>query len=189
MGDRHKLNEKTRIGLVSGYIDEALDTFTYNLINLLEQDKKDAEKLKTPDIKPIHIFVNSYGGLTDSTFMLVNTIVHSETPIYTYNLGKVASGGTLVFVSGHKRIMADNAITHFHYSIKSTYGYGNDIEASKKELDLIDSATTELFSETTFLNVNDLKKMKSENKDFYFSFDECLEMDIATDKYNGILIE
>jgi ATP-dependent Clp protease protease subunit len=66
-------------------------------INNIDDQQPDNER------KPIHLFINSGGGIIYDCLTLVSAIESSKTPIYTYTHGYVMSAGLTVFVAGHKR--------------------------------------------------------------------------------------
>lgn len=66
------------------------------------------------DRKPIWIYIMSYGGDLDYMWSFVDTIKISKTPIYTVNIGVAASAASLIFISGQKRFMTNNAKVIIH---------------------------------------------------------------------------
>lgn len=68
-------------------------------INLDDDDKDDKEK----DFKrkPIKIFFNSFGGSVYDMWLLVDTILGSKTPVYTYCTGYAMSAAFIIFLAGH----------------------------------------------------------------------------------------
>lgn len=59
--------------------------------------------------KPIIMYLNSPGGDIDAGFTLIDTIIGSQTPVYTVNNGFQYSMGCLVGIAGHKRFATKHA--------------------------------------------------------------------------------
>ena len=66
------------------------------------------------ELKPIWIYIMSYGGDVDYMWALIDTIQSSYTPIYTVNLGMAGSAAGLIFVSGEKRYMTKRSKVIIH---------------------------------------------------------------------------
>lgn len=64
--------------------------------------------------KPIKIFFNSPGGSLDVEESLVSVIELSETPIYGFALGMVASASAMILLACHKRFALKNAYLVLH---------------------------------------------------------------------------
>lgn len=80
---------------------------------ILRWNMEDAGK-KPEDRKPIRVYIMSYGGDIDYMWSMVDTLMLSETPVYTYDMGVAASAASLIFVAGHKRYMMPNARVIIH---------------------------------------------------------------------------
>jgi ATP-dependent Clp protease, protease subunit len=65
--------------------------------------------------KPIHIYINSYGGDIYSGLGLYSFIRSvQDTEIYTYNIGYTASAATIIFLAGDKRYAYRETSFMFH---------------------------------------------------------------------------
>ena len=52
---------------------------------------------------PIQIYINTDGGDLDAARCIISAILVSDTPVYTWNIGKAFSAGFFILISGHKR--------------------------------------------------------------------------------------
>ena len=77
-------------------------------------DQEKAEEKPAEDRQPIKIYIISYGGDLDYMWAMVDIINASQTPVYTINIGVAASAASLIFISGHKRIMLPNSKVIIH---------------------------------------------------------------------------
>ena len=80
---------------------------------ILRWNAEDAGK-PAEDRQPIKIYIMSYGGDLDYMWAMVDIINASQTPVYTINIGVAASAASLIFISGHKRIMLPNSKVIIH---------------------------------------------------------------------------
>ena len=80
---------------------------------ILRWNIEDAGK-STEERRPIKFYIMSYGGDLDYMWALVDIINMSKTPVHTINIGVAASAASLIFISGHKRIMAPNSKVIIH---------------------------------------------------------------------------
>lgn len=59
--------------------------------------------------KPIKIYINSFGGSLEGTFIILDAIKLSKTPIYTINIGTVQKESLYIFMAGFIRYSYPNA--------------------------------------------------------------------------------
>lgn len=77
--------------------------------------------------QPIYVYIDTPGGLLTSTFLMVDTIKLSETPVYTVVTGTAYSGGFLVTLAGHKRFAYKHATFLFHEGSTGQIGDANKV--------------------------------------------------------------
>jgi ATP-dependent protease ClpP protease subunit len=70
----------------------------------------------------INLFIDTDGGDLNCAFKLIDIIRMSEIPIRTIGMGKVASAGLIIFMSGAERIFSENASILSH---QATYNVSN----------------------------------------------------------------
>ena len=64
--------------------------------------------------KPIKIYIDSVGGSLLDTFVMIDSIKLSKTPVWTIAIGCVYSGGFFTFITGHKRFAYAHASFLYH---------------------------------------------------------------------------
>ena len=86
--------------------------------NLIKLQKKENEN------KFINFYIQSVGGSLLPTFGVIDTMKLSRIPINTFVNGYVASAGSLLSVSGHKRYITKNSMMLVH-SLRTSIGEVN----------------------------------------------------------------
>ena len=97
---------------------------------IIRFNQEDKDKGIPPEErKPIKLLINTPGGYLYEGFSLIDTILASKTPVYTYNMGICMSMGFLIYIAGAKRFTLKNA-TFLHHE-----GTRGNIESTSKFLD------------------------------------------------------
>ncbi len=86
----------------------------YDISQLNYEDDEKEEKEKNYKRDPIRIYFNSFGGSVYDMWLLVDTILASKTPVYTYCTGYAMSAAFMIFIAGHKRYMSPHATLMYH---------------------------------------------------------------------------
>lgn len=99
-------DDDTRTISFIGYIDEKqLADFHATLLDFF----------KRPD--PITLFICSRGGYVSETTAIYDLIKTSPVPITTIGYGHLESGGLLIYLAGHKRLLLPQARFMFHWAV------------------------------------------------------------------------
>ena len=136
------------------------------------------DRAKSPeDRKPIWIYILSIGGYAHYMWSLIDTILLSETPVYTVNLGLAASAAGLIFMAGKKRFMLPRAKVMIHEGSASFEGDAGKVldfsDAYKKDLKL----TREYILEHTGIPKSQLAKKRS--NDWELDSQTCLDYHVC----------
>lgn len=75
---------------------------------------KDDANVPIEERKPIKIFINTNGGDLSMTMLTASVIALSKTPVITIGMGRVYSGGALLLMCGHKRLIFDSTSILIH---------------------------------------------------------------------------
>lgn len=125
------------------------------------------------DRKPIWIYLENYGGDADMMWMMIDVIEHSETPIYTVNMGIAGSAASMIFVAGKKRYMMPNANVVIHEGSATVTGDAvkviDNTENYKKSL----KKSRDFILEHTEIPTATMNKKK--NNDWYLDAEYCLD--------------
>lgn len=128
--------------------------------------------------QPIEIYINSDGGSATDGFAIIGAMEMSETPIFTYGLGIVASMALGIFVKGDYRIAHRYTRFMYHSVAYGEMGYIQDHEDSLRESELVQYMYDDLFKETkiTREKMDEIRKSKT---NFFFSGKEAVALGIA----------
>ena len=128
--------------------------------------------------KPIEIFINSVGGSVSDGFAIIGAMEMSETPIFTYGVGIVASMALGIFVKGDYRIAHRYTRFMYHSISYGELGYLQDHKDSLQESELIQHMYDDLFKETK-LTKDKMDEIKKNKSNFFFSGKEAVTFGIA----------
>ena len=108
-------NTDERILFLSDDIDnESVGSITWNILRLIKSDDEKDKKEKDYRREPIKLYINSYGGSVYDMWGLIDVILNSKTPIYTYCTGYAMSAAFKIFLAGHKRYCYKHSIFMYH---------------------------------------------------------------------------
>lgn len=180
-------DERAKDALVT---DEALSRRQIHIIDEItsisfEQIKNLYDELVEEDsIKPIHFIIGSPGGSASAMLGIMNLILLSQTPCYTYLLSEACSAGAWVYLCGSKRFAPKTNLVSFMLhpiawdsdsdSLGNHNSYSKYVEKLSKKL-------IEFTSKRTTLPINKLQKLATIETQFFIG-DELFKYNIATDE-------
>lgn len=133
---------------------------------------------------PILFLINSNGGCLDVTNTIVDTIMASETPVYTVNMGNALSGGILIFLAGEKRFAMKNSYAMAHAGSGGVSGtFDQSVEMQKQWDAQVKNMLAYIVSRTS---IDEKTMKKNKNKDWYFNQEQQIQYGIATDKLDSL---
>ena len=91
------------------------------VMNIIKWNREDAD-IPIENRKPIKFFINSDGGDVDVTLLTANTIALSKTPVITIGMGRAYSGGGLLLMAGHKRLIFKSTFVLIHDGSTGVFG-------------------------------------------------------------------
>lgn len=164
-----------------GYIDENNTGEVIEKIVELNRDDNDSEILRK-DREPIRLHIQSEGGNIMDGFALVDIILTSKTPVYTYCEGYAESSALDIFLAGEKRF----AFTHSRFLIHSASATMTDMPLPNVERHLVrlrdlEELGKELLIKRTKLTREQVEELYSTNNDNFFGVTEAIEYGIVTD--------
>lgn len=111
---------------LNGEISEGIiDNIVYYIIRYNRIDKG----IPINERKPIILYINSPGGSVVDGYGLIDSILLSETPVYTVNLALCASMGFLVYLAGARRY----SMPHSEFLMHDGSTMGFDSTAKMKD--------------------------------------------------------
>lgn len=150
--------------------------YDISMINF-EDDEKD-DKEKDYKRKPIKLYFNSFGGSVYDMWLLVDSIMASRTPVYTYCTGYAMSAAFIIFLAGHKRFMSPHATLMYHQIYCWRSGKYQDLVDDREQTDHLNEMIEDFVVERTGLTKDDLLNIREKKRDTYFSAKEAEELKI-----------
>lgn len=161
------------------YVDYEIDE-TYELIELgkiiiqMNMEEKDIPK---EELKPIYLWVHSYGGDLEQCHAMIDIIEASRIPIVTVAMGVAMSAGFMLFLSGHKRYAFKHSNLMVHEGSAAFSGTAEQIEQAQKNYKKqIDGMKEYILSRT---NIPEKVFNKNKTKDWYLTADELIKYSVA----------
>jgi ATP-dependent protease ClpP protease subunit len=140
-------------------------------ILLLNEEEKD---IPVEKLKPITIWISSYGGCANETVYACDIIAKSRIPIHSKVLAIAASAGLYINLACQHRTASKNSIFLLHKGSLSLAGNSSEVEDTVDFYkDKIDGIITKLILDRTKLTDEDLKKIR--RAETYALGEEALE--------------
>jgi len=117
-------------------------------------------------------------------WVLVDIMLNSKTPIYTYCTGYAMSAGLKIFLAGSKRFMSKHAVLFYHQMSYREYGKHQDIIENREERDNCQAELENYVCNRTNISKEKLDEIRLCKKDWYIHLDEAIELGIA-EEYKG----
>lgn len=139
----------------------------------LEQVQKDFER------QPIHLYINSPGGSLYDMWALVDIMLMTDTPIYTYCTGYAMSAAFIIFICGDRRFITPHVTLMCHQLSSAQDGTYLDLAQGLDELTWAQANAEQLVCDFTKIAPETMKKIRSEKLDYYIHAKEALELQVA----------
>jgi len=173
---------RNRIFVLNKDVDGASIGSLCDSILKLEADDDELENTVAGfERKPIHLFVDSYGGYIYDMWALIDVIFHSKAPVYTYSIGKTMSAGFQIFLAGEKRFVSDHSTLLYHQASSWAAGKLQDIIEDIEETKRLQYSIEQYIKERTGITEAELVAWREGKKDVYFTADDAIKRGIATD--------
>ena len=180
--DNILLNINERIFYIHDDIDQnSMSRICYNLLYLLNEDNKKENKEKDFKREPIKIYINSNGGYVQDMWSLVDIMLNSKTPIYTYSTGYAHSCGFLIFIAGTKRFITKHTKMCCHQFSGGAIGMYQDIKEKVEDLDRMWRDFEDYICTQTKITKARLQEVREKKLDWYIYSEESIGLGVATD--------
>lgn len=140
-------------------------------LNIAEKD------IDISDLKPIRIFIHSFGGELEQANFLCDLIQSSRIPIITVAMGVAMSAGFLILLSGHKRYAFKHSQLMVHSGGGSFQGTTEQLESAQKNYKKQIEAMKSYILERTSIDEKTFNKNRS--KDWYLNDDELIKYNVV----------
>lgn len=154
------------------------------LIKMITMIINQAKLIKDFEPGHINLIIESAGGNVSDMWALIDLIIKSPIPIYTYALGNVYSAALIIFIAGSVRYVASHTKLMYHEASSSAIGKMSEInettENGKKTQQIIDDFVVH----RTKLKKKKLDEIKKTKTDYFFYKKEALELGVATNEFD-----
>ncbi|MFX0590927.1 ATP-dependent Clp protease proteolytic subunit, partial [Glaesserella parasuis] len=101
-----------------------------------------------PD-KPIHLYINSPGGVITSGLAMYDTMQFIKSPVHTLCMGTARSMGSFLLMAGEPghRMALPNASLHVHQPLGGVQGQASDIRIHAEEMLRTKDRVTRLYAQ------------------------------------------
>lgn len=126
--------------------------------------------------KPIHMYINSPGGVVTSGLAIYDTMQYIVAPISTWCVGQACSMGSLLLTAGSKgmRYSLPNSRIMIHQPSGGISGQATDISIHATEILNLKKRLNELYSKHTGRDVSEIEPMMERDK--FLSPDESVSL-------------
>ena len=130
------INDRS-IMLSDDVTEENVGLIMNTIIKINQEDSIKEEVYNDYIREPISLYINTNGGLCYDALGLADVIFTSQTPVYTFALGKCMSAGLTIFLAGEKRYCMKNTTFMFHNLSHTISGmYGTLLDAMEEDMRL-----------------------------------------------------
>lgn len=178
------MSKSNRILSLRGIIDEET---TGKLIDTILKMNYDDESNNLVDSKlcdrqPIHLHIQSGGGNVSDAYALIDTILNSETPVYTFCDGYTYSAAVLVYLAGEKRYASKHSWFLIH-NITSTLKNltTQNIHDEAEYLNVLEGQIMDFLVDRTKLTRTELSQKLSHNIEYIITAKQAFDKGIVTD--------
>ncbi|MGN0106192.1 MAG: ClpP family protease, partial [Hominilimicola sp.] len=136
-------------------------------------------KIKDYKRKPIKIYISSNGGFVYDMWALIDIILTSKTPVYTYCTGYAMSAGLQIFLAGHKRYCSKHATFVYHQLSGGVVGTYQSMAENMDESKYQQNAIEEYVRSRTNITMKQLEEIRIKKHDVFIHSDEALDLGIV----------
>lgn len=175
-----KIDLSTRTIYVNGEItSDLIEESVLAIRDINMYDDNQEKHLKNYKREPITVIVDTYGGSVYDGLGLVNVISSSKTPVHTYCYSKAMSMGLLIFVSGHKRFIHENATLMFHQLSTVIMGTNQDVVDEQSRVNKLNKKLMKIVRKRTSITKEQMNKKNIFKKDWFISGKKAVKLNAA----------
>lgn len=129
--------------------------------------------------KHLNLIINSRGGSMSNSFAIIDSIMHSDIPVYTFGTGTIASGALAIFISGYHRTLYYNTSIMSHQPWDSVEGRELDFEAIEDYRRLSKQRLLKHYVKCTRLTKEIIEQELFQHKDRYLDSEQALSLKLC----------
>ena len=157
---------RERIIFLNGEVDDTLSALVCAQLLFLESENPE---------KPIHLYINSPGGVISSGLAMYDTMQYISAPVHTLCMGTARSMGSFLLMAGepgHRAALA-NASLHVHQPLGGVQGQASDIFIHAEEMQRTKQRITRLYAQHCGRSVEDVEQTL--DRDRFMSAEQACE--------------
>jgi ATP-dependent Clp protease protease subunit len=131
---------RDRVIFLHGEVNDAVSALVCAQLLFLEAENPD---------KPIHLYINSPGGVITSGLAMYDTMQFIRSPVHTLCMGTARSMGSFLLMAGEPghRMALPNASLHVHQPLGGVQGQASDIRIHAEEMLRTKQRVTRLYAQ------------------------------------------
>jgi ATP-dependent Clp protease protease subunit len=157
---------RERIVFLNGEVNDAVSALVCAQLLFLEADNPN---------KPIHLYINSPGGVVTSGFAMYDTMRYIKAPVHTVCMGTARSMGSFLLMAGEpgERVALPNASLHVHQPLGGFQGQASDILIHAEEMLKTKRQIIRLYAEHCRRSFEEVERTL--DRDHFMTPEEALE--------------
>jgi ATP-dependent Clp protease, protease subunit len=157
---------RERIVFLNGEVNDAVSALVCAQLLFLEADNPN---------KPIHLYINSPGGVVTSGFAMYDTMRYIKAPVHTVCMGTACSMGSFLLMAGEpgERVALPNASLHVHQPLGGFQGQASDILIHAEEMLKTKRRIIRLYAEHCRRSIEEVEHTL--DRDHFMTPEEALE--------------
>lgn len=162
------------------FIDYELeeDYMAIELSKSIIQMNMEERDIPKDELRPIFIFIHSFGGDSFQGNFLADLIMSSRIPIVTVAMGTAMSSGFIIFLAGHRRYIFNHSQLLVHEGYAAFQGTASEIEEAQKNYKKKLEDMKEYVLDRTEIDSKTFQK--NSKKDWYLTKEEIEKYKIGT---------
>jgi len=157
---------RERIIFLNGEVDDNVSALVCAQLLFLESENPE---------KPIHLYINSPGGVISSGLAMYDTMQYISAPVHTLCMGTARSMGSFLLMAGepgHRAALA-NASLHVHQPLGGVQGQASDIFIHAEEMQRTKQRITRLYAQHCGRSVEEVEQTL--DRDRFMSAEQARE--------------
>ncbi len=157
---------RERVIFLNGEVDDTVSALVCAQLLFLESENPE---------KPIHLYINSPGGVISSGLAMYDTMQYISAPVHTLCMGTARSMGSFLLMAGepgHRAALA-NASLHVHQPLGGVQGQASDIFIHAEEMQRTKQRITRLYAQHCGRSVEEVEQTL--DRDRFMSAEQACE--------------
>ncbi|CAM0119753.1 ATP-dependent Clp protease proteolytic subunit [Stenotrophomonas maltophilia] len=157
---------RERIIFLNGEVDDTVSALVCAQLLFLESENPE---------KPIHLYINSPGGVISSGLAMYDTMQYISAPVHTLCMGTARSMGSFLLMAGepgHRAALA-NASLHVHQPLGGVQGQASDIFIHAEQMQRTKQRITRLYAQHCGRSVEEVEQTL--DRDRFMSAEQACE--------------